>query len=241
MSNEAGAGAPMFTNSLAARLFTDTKSNKNVNSTRGRPLTMSRSTPMIRKTNDLVAEFVSKKNDITPLRGDIKTLLLSTSPMKKEQGGHLSKTITALKYEEPPMIVVDKSPASFIDSLNLTAKEKFDLFHVPHYFLYLQKKPDDKKASRSVYELQAASQEVVDARQKSDPLKYVYFTISKEGVTQFGKEVSYFTPLDRWEREYKIFNKISNINFFKKYRRWKVMFDFVDDSYISILYLLGYF
>ena len=66
----------------------------------------------------------------------------------------------------------------------------------------------------SVYDLELVGLDQVD---KND-----YFTLSKEGVTQFRNKVSQFTILHQWEREYQLFHRIANINFFKVYKRWKV-------------------
>lgn len=121
---------------------------------------------------------------------------------------------------------------SFIGSLSLSAQQYNDLFKVPHTFFYLRVKPDGqmfrtvggqtygisstdmRSSAGSVYELELVALELVD--------KNSYFTLSKEGVTQFRGKVSQFTSLQQWEREFKLFNKIANINFFKVYKRWKV-------------------
>ncbi len=126
---------------------------------------------------------------------------------------------------------------SFIGSLNLSPQQLNDLFKVSHTFFYLSVKranPNDPKKfggtsasageyndltdnrgnSGSVYDLEVVQLDSVD--------KNYYFTLSKEGVTQFRGKVSTFTGLAQWEREYKLFHKIANINFFKVYKRWKV-------------------
>ena len=68
----------------------------------------------------------------------------------------------------------------------------------------------------SVYDLELITLEQLD--------KAYYFTLSKEGVTQFRNKVSSFTGLNQWEREYRLFHKIAEIRFFKIYKRWKVRF-----------------
>lgn len=134
------------------------------------------------------------------------------------------------------------SKNSFIGSLNLSPSQLHDLFKVPHTFFYLSVKTaspaelaarkaersmnmeenetmndltgDGRGNSGSVYDLQLVHLDQVD--------KNFYFTLSKEGVTQFRGKVSQFTGLNQWEREYRLFHKIANINFFKVYKRWKV-------------------
>jgi hypothetical protein len=116
---------------------------------------------------------------------------------------------------------------SFIGSLNLTQKQLLDLYKVPQTFFYLRIRlpgsPDlhatnasDLRTANagSVYDLELVSLDQVD--------KNNYFTLSKEGVTQFRNKVSSFTGLAQWEREFRLFHKIATINFFRIYKRWKV-------------------
>jgi dynein axonemal heavy chain len=51
-----------------------------------------------------------------------------------------------------------------------------------------------------------------------------YFTMSRSGVTQFCNSVTDFTSLEQWEREYFLYSKIMQIEFFRKYRAWKAFF-----------------
>lgn len=129
---------------------------------------------------------------------------------------------------------------SFINSLNLTALQLHELFKVPHSFFYLRcrdpslikDKNDIAFNVTSVYDLELITLEQLD--------KSYYFTLSKEGVTQFRNKVSSFTALNQWEREYRLFHKIAEIRFFKIYKRWKVSFScfmlYIDDIYAQSLY-----
>ena len=65
----------------------------------------------------------------------------------------------------------------------------------------------------SVYDLEVATQDTIDLN--------FYFTLSKEGVTQYSHKSSQFTSLAQWHREYLLFHRISSIRFFKLYKRWK--------------------
>ena len=65
----------------------------------------------------------------------------------------------------------------------------------------------------SVYDLEVVEQDAID--------KEHYFTLSKEGVTIYKDKGSQFTTMQQWDREFKLFNKISDIHFFSQYRRWK--------------------
>eukprot|EP01034_Spumella_vulgaris_P027167 gene27167-33850_t len=117
----------------------------------------------------------------------------------------------------------------------MSPQQLHDLFKVSHTFFYLcvrqpgplgQRKKletlnstevgdlaENKGNSGSVYDLEVVPLDKVD--------KNYYFTLSKEGVTQFRGKVSQFTGLAQWEREYKLFHRIAGINFFKVYKRWK--------------------
>lgn len=111
---------------------------------------------------------------------------------------------------------------SFINSLNLSTIQLHELFKVSHSFFYLRcrdpslikDKNDIAFNVTSVYDLELITLEQLD--------KSYYFTLSKEGVTQFRNKVSSFTALNQWEREYRLFHKIAEIRFFKIYKRWKV-------------------
>ena len=73
---------------------------------------------------------------------------------------------------------------------------------------------DARNYITAVYDLKQVNLDQID--------KTHYFTISKEGITQFYNKVSTFTSLAHWDREYKLYHKIANIQFFKLYKRWKV-------------------
>ena len=48
-----------------------------------------------------------------------------------------------------------------------------------------------------------------------------FYTMSSSGVTHFVDGGVEFTPLDQWEREYHLFNQISQLNVFRMYKLWK--------------------
>ena len=55
----------------------------------------------------------------------------------------------------------------------------------------------------SVYDLEVATQDTIDLN--------FYFTLSKEGVTQYSHKSSQFTSLAQWHREHLLFHRISAI------------------------------
>ena len=49
-----------------------------------------------------------------------------------------------------------------------------------------------------------------------------YLTISSRGITHFTKGGgAYFLSLEEWEREYKLYQRLKEISFFKQYKKWK--------------------
>jgi hypothetical protein len=105
----------------------------------------------------------------------------------------------------------ETAPASFIDSLGLSEKQLADLNGVGMTFFYLRPR---RGGDGSAYDLEVVSQDGID--------KDGYFTLSKEGMTFHSARESSFTSLRQWEREYKLFHRMSRIRFFMQYRRWKV-------------------
>lgn len=64
----------------------------------------------------------------------------------------------------------------------------------------------------SVYDLEMATQDTIDPR--------FYFTLSKEGVTQYSNKSSHFTPLGQWHREFLVFHRISAIRCVSILYKW---------------------
>ena len=209
-------------NPLVSRLYSEgmTSSRRTAG---GRPVTLSlsRSLPTLRKTHELVVQHNLKKKDNIAYTGYLhQALQQSTSPVR---GRGEAKEVEQVASVDRSSSIVDSSVFSekpfttFLDSIDLTPKERFDLQHVPHFFIYLRLKQTDnsfESTPRSVYSLETVSQDKVD--------RNAYFTMSKEGITQFSKDYSHFTPFAQWEREYKIFHRMSHIRFFKRYKHWKV-------------------
>ncbi len=46
-------------------------------------------------------------------------------------------------------------------------------------------------------------------------------TISARGITHFINEEANFMTVEEWEREAKMFHQLLEIEFFKKYKKWK--------------------
>jgi dynein heavy chain len=124
---------------------------------------------------------------------------------------------------------------TFIGSLDLSAQQLHDLFKVAHTFFYLRCRERGKMGQDvgSVYDLELVALDQVD--------KNFYFTLSKEGVTQFRNKVSSFTSLAQWEREYSLFHKIARINFFRVYKRWKVFSSQLFDTVLVSVLIVNRF
>ncbi|KAL2609521.1 hypothetical protein R1flu_028094 [Riccia fluitans] len=80
-------------------------------------------------------------------------------------------------------------------------------------FIYLQPPKIPKTPEFDPYEL-----EVVTYGQIDSPY---YYTISSQGVTLFRDGDAEFTPLDQWERGYRSYKCIINLNVFRQYKYWK--------------------
>ncbi|OMJ81675.1 hypothetical protein SteCoe_17784 [Stentor coeruleus] len=48
-----------------------------------------------------------------------------------------------------------------------------------------------------------------------------YLTISSRGITHFTSGGASFLSLEEWEREYKLYQRLKEISFFKQYKKWK--------------------
>jgi dynein heavy chain len=92
----------------------------------------------------------------------------------------------------------------------MTAKQLNDFLESDGNFLYLQ---HTSSSNRSAYDLEIVDHSATKAAE--------YYTLSRAGITHFHGVDSEFTPLDQWEREYSLFNKMRDIPFFSKYRSWK--------------------
>lgn len=139
--------------------------------------------------------------------------------------------LDTVKFESLHLPVVEEirpRKISFLDSLQLSSKQRHDLEHVPRTFFYLNIKPptvkasnsihteydnDESNSSGSVYDLVIVQQDQIN--------KDCYFTLSKEGVTFCTDKSSTFTSMAQWEREFSLFHRISKIQFFRLYKRWK--------------------
>ena len=151
----------------------------------------------------------------SPNRGIAQLSISTMNPLEqtgesKLSGDEFMSTAERLSLTQAP------KGNTFIGSLELTSQQLHDLFKVAHTFFYLRCRARGKMGQDigSVYDLELVSLDQVD--------KNFYFTLSKEGVTQFRNKVSSFTSLAQWEREYNLFHKIAQINFFRVYKRWKV-------------------
>jgi len=51
-----------------------------------------------------------------------------------------------------------------------------------------------------------------------------YCTMSRAGMTHFYQNETDFTSLDQWEREYYLYTRMMEIDFFKKFRAWKTFY-----------------
>jgi len=149
----------------------------------------------------------------TQLESTLNTQLTDYDP--RTEGGGLpspppQKTHLLATIEDDRSRLSQDISSSFIGSLYMSAQQLETFLEDDGSFLYLQ---HASTVGRSAYDL-----EIVDY---STTKSQEYYTLSRSGITRFQESDSDFTPLDQWEREYALFNKMRGIPFFSKYRKWK--------------------
>lgn len=99
---------------------------------------------------------------------------------------------------------------SFLSNLALTPAQMANFIDDPGNFLYLSTQAG---SGGMAYDLCVVEHADINPED--------YYTLSCSGLTHFMGNSSDFTPLERWEREYYLFNKMRSIGFFARYRKWK--------------------
>ncbi|KAG8234154.1 hypothetical protein J437_LFUL014944 [Ladona fulva] len=84
-------------------------------------------------------------------------------------------------------------------------------FHIPHKKVLEEPEPDVDLVEPVCIKI-IRLKRVVPYSQLD---KSHFFTISQHGVTEFSKSEILWTPLDSWEKEYDLYNKLMQINIFK--------------------------
>jgi len=108
-----------------------------------------------------------------------------------------------------PYAMLTTTHGTFIESLNLSSEALEDL--ATGNFVYLRQRSG---MWSNVYNLQLCHHSETNPQD--------YYTLSSSGVTHFsGVSNSEFVSLAQFEREYRLFNAIMRIPFFRKYRVWK--------------------
>ena len=284
--------------SLPSSLRNKVKSSSDLKTNKS--LLASQSTPLLGSIHQL-----SKINDTTNINLDPEVncdVEIEIIPTRNDED-----LFNYSSFDQTIIEGVETIKRNFVDTLNLTTKQNYDLYNLPNTFYYLRirnsgenqtndlktvnsslniessikkntttmnttastnnlrisrtitkqeptetvnkmtgtlmsqtfssfyPKKDTSTLSGSVYDLEVVSQKEID--------KNYYFTISSQGVTLFHNKESHFTPMTQWNREFELFQRVSNIKFFKLYKRWKVIFVcllsvFLKD--ILIIYILMY-
>ena len=170
------------------------------------------------KSLSLTKKFNSKAREssqnvsknLTATRSSLKKM--ETANVESDGGGTQVREVIHEKYQgSNSTSTADSVPKSFLDSLHLSEREMDDLLNTPNTFYYLC---PVNKSDTKFYDLELVTQDKVDQNH--------YYTISKEGITQYRMKQSQFTTRAQWEREYSLFHRISTIRFFRQYRCWKV-------------------
>jgi hypothetical protein len=111
---------------------------------------------------------------------------MATSPLKESQGrdGVLIDSVTKTRVNRY------RSAESIADNDESRRKKSKEVSMNTGY---------------SVYDLEMATQDTIDPS--------FYFTLSKEGVTQYSNKSSHFTSLGQWHREFLVFHRICAIRY----------------------------
>jgi dynein heavy chain len=108
----------------------------------------------------------------------------------------------------------DNTPSStvfptFVEALELDSD--YEKEFSSGNFLYLRSRRDLMNCT--AYDLEVCEHFEINAEN--------YYTMSASGITHFLKSDPDFTFISDWEREFRLYNMIRQIPFFKKYRVWK--------------------
>lgn len=216
-----GLSTSWSTQLLASRLYSDRSSAVFAGTSDGEKkgfrlkgnMRSSASTPALRVARKEEKFKDKTRNTPLPLSRQLPgSAFVNTSLQKTSALASMHASSEVTKQENTsPTDSQPQVPASFIDSLNLTHQQLHDLFNVPKTFYYLCAA---EGADTKAYDLQLTTQEHVNLAH--------YYTISSSGITRHKHGETEFTSLQQWQREYTLFHQISNIQFFRRYRRWKV-------------------
>eukprot|EP00658_Telonema_sp_P-2_P007688 TRINITY_DN12860_c0_g3_i2.p1 TRINITY_DN12860_c0_g3~~TRINITY_DN12860_c0_g3_i2.p1 ORF type:complete len:536 (-),score=171.76 TRINITY_DN12860_c0_g3_i2:61-1668(-) len=125
--------------------------------------------------------------------------VISDSPLPPEDHGEHD----TMEYENP-----SHNPFAFIQAVKSGSADFLE-------FVYLRPRVMGK-GERSPYNLEVTPSSAVE---RDD-----FYTLGLSGVTHFCNGKAEFTPLERWQREFRLYARLKKIGFFQKYRRWKSYF-----------------
>ncbi|EPY31019.1 dynein heavy chain, partial [Strigomonas culicis] len=83
----------------------------------------------------------------------------------------------------------------------------------PNEFAYMVMRPRGIRDRFNPYDLQVVTHKDLDPRH--------YFTVSASGVTQFVNGAAEFIELPTWERECRVFDRLSELPIFRDYKKWR--------------------
>ena len=132
-----------------------------------------------------------------PARGlQKKFVLTSTSTLGA------TNSLVSFKSQLTPIDLYNKPPSPPTEVISTHID---DVEEIPEIAIKDMKEAFERSAGvgGSVYDLEVAGQDTIDLN--------LYFTLSKEGVTQYSHKSSQFTSLAQWHREYLLFHRISAI------------------------------
>eukprot|EP01147_Barroeca_monosierra_P000759 gene759-4049_t len=142
-----------------------------------------------------------------PLPPHVNESNLPDNALRSEQREFSQSENIALK--EASVDIVEKLQKSTTQDLVDFIKKQGD----DAGFLYLIPR-DQSKVDINVYDLKVVHHSDIEDGQ-------TFFTLSSQGITQIEGTSASFTPLDRFEQEYKFNQKLRQLPIFYRYRTWK--------------------
>ena len=185
----------------------------------------------------------SKSQALIPMLSSVSTKSLATLPMPRKLNpiSPFLKTgnivLPKIKPVEPLELPVSKSvlKQKILPPLpNANSKQKKRHYHGDVKLLIEGVKEENVTPYNFIQTIKFAPEYIEDfwyCNRKGDAYDYEfvkfnekneeYMTISSRGITHFTPGGAYFLSLDEWEREYKLYQKLKEISFFKQYKKWK--------------------
>ena len=162
----------------------------------------------------------TKPRKLNPISPFLKSgpIALPVTKIQEPEENLLTRSTQKLKILPPISIPKKKKRHYHGDSKLIEEKEKEE-HHKPYEFIQVIK--NDPELMEDFWYCNrigdAYDFQLVPFSKKNEE----YLTISSRGITHFTPGGAYFLSLEEWEREYKLYQRLKEISFFKQYKKWK--------------------